>query len=277
MRRVMEIYLPQIYPVKNPEQYKLHLACWNGEEQPLNVFVRDRAEWDGWNSWRGARDDFSRDFIFALMDFYPEQDRWLFGGTYRVLSRTPTNHTRSYKVELLEESRPFIGRLKLSLKRPSRAKAVNFENHYEKFVVSEILREPYTGEVFCGYDRIDISFPLLEQVIRCQRPDWRTALANAKGVYLISDTDTGKRYVGSAYGVTGIWSRWECYVSTGHGYNDELTRLIEERGLDYARRFFRFALLEYLPMKADDDFVIGRESYWKEVLLSRGKYGYNKN
>jgi hypothetical protein len=273
----MPIHLPHIFPIKNPEQYKLHLACWNGEEQPLDVFVRDRSEWDGWNSWRGARDDFSRDYIFSLMDFYPEHDSWLFGGVYRVLSRTPTNHTRSYKVELLEESQPFIGRLKLLLKRPSRAKAVNFEKHYERFVVSEILPEPYTGEAFCGYDQIDIGFPMLEQVIRRQRPDWRTALENAKGVYLITDTNTGKRYVGSAYGATGIWSRWECYVGTGHGYNDELTRLISEFGQDYARRFFRFALLEYMPMKVDDDVVIGRESYWKEVLLSRGKYGYNKN
>jgi hypothetical protein len=30
-------------------------------------------------------------------------------------------------------------------------------------------------------------------------------------------------------------------------------------------------------MKVGDDVVIGRESYWKEVLLSRGKYGYNIN
>ena len=60
-------------------------------------------------------------------------------------------------------------------------------------------------------------------------------------------------------------------------YNDELTRLIAKRGRDYARRFFRFALLEYLSMKVDDDVVIRREGYWKEVLLSRGKYGYNKN
>ena len=273
----MELHLAQIYRIENPADYKLHLACWNGDVQPLDVFVRDRAEWNQWNAWRGVRDDFSREFIFALIDFYPEEDRWLFGGAYQVLSRKATNHSPSYKIKLLEESQPFVGRLKLSLKRPSRAKAFNFENHYEQLIVSEIFPEPYTGEVFCGYDRIDIGFPMLEQIIRRQRPDWRAALENAKGVYLISDTRTGKRYVGSAYGVAGIWSRWECYVGTCHGYNDEFTRLIAKRGRDYARRFFRFALLEYMPMKIDDDVVIHRESYWKEVLLSRGKYGYNRN
>jgi hypothetical protein len=30
-------------------------------------------------------------------------------------------------------------------------------------------------------------------------------------------------------------------------------------------------------MKVDDKVIIERESYWKEVFLSRGQFGYNKN
>jgi len=273
----MDLLLPQICPITKPEQYKLHLACWNGDQHPLDVFVRDRTDWDGWNTWRGARDDFSRDFIFTLIDFYPENDRWLFGGAYKVLSRKAVKHAVGYKVERLPHAEPFVGRLKIALKRPSRGRALNFENHYQGLIVAEILPEPYSGESFCGYDQIDIGFPMLENVIRRQRADWRADLENAKGVYLITDTTNGKRYVGSAYGAAGIWSRWECYVQTGHGYNDELTKLIRETGIDYARKAFRFALLEYCNMKADDHTVIQREKYWKDVLLSRGKYGYNKN
>lgn len=273
----MEIQLSKVYAVPNPQQYKLHLASWNGSDQPLDVFVRNRAEWDEWNSWRGVRDDFSRDFIFALIDFYPERYRWLFGGAYRVLSRSTQNHAPSYTVELLDESRPFVGRLKVSLKRPGRAKAVNFENYYDHLVVSEILPQPYTGEAFCGYDAIDIGFSMLESVFAIQRADWKAALENAKGVYLITDTSNGKRYVGSAYGVTGIWSRWASYVGTGHGHTDELTQIIDKCGLDYARRNFRFALLEHRTMKTDDLVIIQREKYWKDVLLTRGEYGYNKN
>jgi len=103
----MELHLAQIYRIENPADYKLHLACWNGDVQPLDVFVRDRAEWNQWNAWRGVRDDFSREFIFALIDFYPEEDRWLFGGAYQVLSRKATNHSPSYKIKLLEESQSF--------------------------------------------------------------------------------------------------------------------------------------------------------------------------
>ena len=273
----MNIQLSQVYPVAHPGQYKLHLASWNQSDQPLDVFVRNRAEWDGWNRWRGARDDFSREFIFSLIDFYPERDRWLFGGAYRILSRKKTNHAASYEIELMDESQPFIGRLKISLKRPGRAKAVNFENHYKDLVVSEILPAAYTGEAFCGYDQIDISFPMLESIFAIQRPDWKVALENAKGVYLITDTGNGKRYVGSAYGVTGIWSRWACYVGTGHGYNDELMEIIKASGIGYARKHFRFSLLEHRTMKTDDNVVIQREQYWKGVLLTRSDYGYNKN
>jgi len=36
-------------------------------------------------------------------------------------------------------------------------------------------------------------------------------------------------------------------------------------------------LLEYFAMKTPDDIIINTEKYWKEVLLTRGKYGYNGN
>jgi hypothetical protein len=273
----MKLLLPQIFPIAAPEQYKLHLASWNNEDQPLDVFVRDREEWDGWNRWRGERDDFSRDYIFSLIDFYPEKDRWLFGGAYRVLSRKRVKRDTGYDIELLEQSRPLIGRLKLEFKRPGRAKAIKFENHYKNLIVVEITPEPYSGETFPGYEHIDIGFTMLETICAIQRSDWRTALESVKGIYLITDTSNGKRYVGSAYGVNGIWSRWSCYIETGHGYNNELKKLIAKSGLEHARKFFKFALLEHRPMKTDDETIQQRERYWKRVLLTRGDYGYNHN
>ena len=274
----VELKLSEIYRIAAPNTYKLHLACWNEQEQPLDVFVNNRANWLGWNTWRGSRDDFNREFIFALIDFYPQQHHWLFGGAYRIVGRRPKNKAHSYDIELLPESEPFVGRLKLVLKRPGRIKAFNLENHYSEFVVSEILPEPYTGENFVGFDNIDLHFAMLENLLIQQRLDWKTALENTKGVYMITDASNGKRYVGSAYGGTGIWSRWSCYIHTGHGYNDELTRIINQQGRNHAQKHFRFTLLEHFSMKTDDKVVIAREGYWKEVLLTRDtQYGYNKN
>ncbi len=65
----MDIRLAQIYPIEQPSRYKLHVACWDGSNQPLDVFVRNREGWNNWNRWRGARNDFNRQFIFSLIDF----------------------------------------------------------------------------------------------------------------------------------------------------------------------------------------------------------------
>ena len=62
-------------------------------------------------------------------------------------------------------------------------------------------------------------------------------------IYLISDVTTGKRYVGSAYGEGGIWSRWCEYASNGHGGNVELRKLVTDPTLDYVAESFQFALL----------------------------------
>lgn len=271
------IHLPQTFLIADPTLYKLHLASWNEFDEPLDVFVRDRSEWETWNAWRISRNDFNRKFIFSLINFYPENDIWLFGGVYQVLSRKNKNHARSYEVELLDEGKPYIGRLKIELKRRGRARVVKFEQYYEKLVISEILSSPYSGEAFCGYDKIDVTFPMLESVISIQNAGWKAALENIKGVYLITDTSNGKRYVGSAYGMDGIWSRWKTYVETGHGHNKQLRQLIKDSGIKYARNNFRFALLEHQSMKADDEFIIERENYWKKVLLTRSEYGYNDN
>lgn len=65
----------------------------------------------------------------------------------------------------------------------------------------------------------------------------------------MTDKSNGKMYVGSAYGDYGIWSRWET---------------------------FQFSLLEFYSMKIDNQVVINREQYWKEVLCTCW-FGYNLN
>lgn len=262
-------------------KYKIHLAAYNGYEQPLDVFARDREEWKGWNEWRGGKDDFNREYIIGLIPDYHKIDKYVFGGVFKVIKRYDDWQETEvgYKVELTNQFESLIGRLVVDFSRYQglRGRAFLLENFMDSMSIAEILENPYEGEEFPGYDNVRIDFSSLELLVQNQKTDWRVALENVKGIYLIVDKFNGKKYVGSAYGDSGIWSRWCTYINTGHGYNDELVMLIEKNGIDYARKYFQFAILELRSMKTDDDTIINRESFWKEVLLTRGNFGYNKN
>jgi hypothetical protein len=270
---IMDITIENLIKIENPEDYKIHFAVWNGSEHPLDVFVRSRDEWQGWNSWRSEkRDRFSRKYIFSMIRYH-QHDKWLFGGIFEVKAR----HKASYTVELLEKGQEFIGRLLVHYQSPGTPTSVyNFEKHYEKLIVSQIFDRPYSGEHFCGYENINHDFHILETIFKTNKIDWKAALEHVKGVYLIVDKKNGKMYVGSAHGDSGIWSRWREYIDTGHGGNKNLMEIIAKESFDYARNNFKFSLLEYYSMKTDDKVIIDREQYWKNVFLS-GAFGYNEN
>jgi hypothetical protein len=271
------IPITQLIKIDEPRKFKLHAARWNGVDQPLDVYVRDKNEWFHWNTWRNNKDEFSKQYIFSLIDFYTEINMWLFGGIYEVIKRNNVPKSHSYEIKEIVEYSGYVGRLKIKLEKPSRGRAFLLENHLNKMMIAEILKQPYSGAIFPGYEKINHDFSILFPIFRNEKPDWKAALVNVKGVYVIMDKSNGKKYVGSAYGDSGIWARWSCYLGTGHGWNDELTKLIKQEGYDYASKNFRLTLLEYRSMKVDDKVIIDRESYWKEVFLSRGSYGYNKN
>ena len=173
----MHINLSDIVSI-NPSEYKLHLATHNGHKHPLDVFVSSRDEWKQWNAWRSSKNEFNRQYIFAMMDFHYETDTWLFGGIYEVLARNPIDNAHSYEVKLTEAYEELIGRLKVSLKRPARGRSFKMENYLPKMNVREVLREVYTGETFGGYETINHSFEQLEMIFRNEKRDWKAALEN---------------------------------------------------------------------------------------------------
>lgn len=272
------IFLRNLVPDLDPTQYKLHCAVWNGEAHPLDDFARSWERWVDWNRWRSTRDDFNRRFIFSLMQLYNEQPhRWLFGGVFEVVGRGTTPRSHAYEIELREAVLPgCIGRLKLIYQPPGRAVRLRLERALDHIEVAEILPDRYAGEPFPGHGSINHSLRALEVIYAQKKPDWRGALEYMKGVYVIHDCTSGKPYVGSAYGDTGIWARWEQYVNSLHGGSIDLRALVEEQGDEYVRDNLIFALLEFWPMRTSDEYVLEREAYWKRVLLSR-EFGHNEN
>ncbi|NLX00992.1 MAG: GIY-YIG nuclease family protein [Syntrophomonadaceae bacterium] len=128
---------------------------------------------------------------------------------------------------------------------------------------------------FPGYNNVNIDYEDLKTIVKTEEPTWKNALSIMKGIYLIVDKSNGKQYVGSAYGEEKLWSRWVEYIKTGHGNNVGLNELVNEKGLKHVKQF-KFSILEIAGINIDEEFIKKRETFWKEVLLSR-EFGYNKN
>jgi len=97
---------------------------------------------------------------------------------------------------------------------------------------------------------------------------WRSVLSAVSGVYLLTNPETGKQYVGSAQGASGFWGRWEEYVASGHGGN---RRMRDVPAADY-----QISVLEVASSSAGPEVMLKMEERWKQKLLSR-KYGLNAN
>lgn len=157
----------------------------------------------------------------------------------------------------------------IGFKKNFRASYLCLENYIDDIDVLEITRDICKTE-FPGYDKVNVSCEELSGLIDTDA--WKTVLANQKGVYLIIDSSNGKKYVGSAIGENMLWGRWKEYISNGNGGNSEL------KGLDfgYIQKCFRYSILEIYKGRTDDDVILERESWWKELLMTR-QFGYNKN
>lgn len=99
--------------------------------------------------------------------------------------------------------------------------------------------------------------------------DWRAALSQWRGIYLIIDQSDGLQYVGSAYGAANIMQRWSDYARSGHGGNKWL------RPRDANN--FRFSILQRVSPDLPEAEVIALENSWKERLRSRTPFGLNEN
>ncbi|WP_370759740.1 GIY-YIG nuclease family protein [Agathobaculum sp.] len=128
------------------------------------------------------------------------------------------------------------------------------------------------------FENMRLSFDELESIIAAPDfySDWVGALSTTYAIYLITDTVSGKQYVGSAYGKNGLYGRWSEYVNTRHGGNKKIKELLKEDSERYHK--FQFSILQILPksLAVDNTSVIEIESLWKSKLNTI-KFGLNDN
>lgn len=256
-----------------PERCKIHLACWNGIEDPLDVYFA--GNFDEWQ--RGApRRNYERDLVLSLIAL-PQPDRWLFAGLHDSCGSTwdAAKHEYRYDLRRRPGTNELDGRLVVAFKRHGRASYMLAEKWTDEFIVAEILPQKKTIGAFPGYTHATLTRQRLDIVVSQAIESWRAALSAVAGVYVIADRATGKLYVGSATGEGGIWGRWCAYALGGHGGNVEIKQLLQEEGAAYADHF-QYGILEIADKLTSPDEVVAREAYWKDLLLSR-EHGYNAN
>ncbi len=273
------IKLKSIFPDIDPCDYKVHFArkADDGVE-PLDEYMADTKHlelWKEWNTYSTGKNHFNRPYIFSLICDYHEEDTWLFGGVWEVVDTDKRLKSHPYIIKPISRFVPFIGRLKIFYSYKNRATRVKLENHFDGMIVKEILEEPYF-EKFPGYSNVDLPFKTLRTIIKKNDKEWREALS-IKGIYLITDTKTGKRYVGKADGENGIWQRWKSYIRNGHGGDVDLIDLVNTKGFTHVEDHFKYTILEIITGE-DERNINQREDYWKRVLLTRNeRFGHNKN
>ncbi len=266
---LISIYIPNF----NPRDSKVHLAVHNGIDDPLDVFLADKfKEWQEEQS----KKNFERKYIISLINI-PNTEKWLLGGIYESLGCEFNSEKQYFKyhTQIVDEVKELVGRLVIKYKRKGRQSYRCFETIVEDCMVDELKAKPLTISDFPGYNNTCISKLTLDIIINSQLESWKSALSNISGVYLITDKNNGKLYVGSAYGKEGIWQRWSEYSSNNHGGNKELIALLNEKGKDYFNNF-QYSILEIVDSYTTHEYIIQREQYWKNVLYSK-EHGYNSN
>jgi hypothetical protein len=147
-----------------PKDCKLHLACWNGEVNPLDVFLAGNFE--HWQSEQTKR-NFQRQYVVALIDL-PEKDKWLFAGVYKVLECSGSkngNGCYQYKTEEVFSLREYVGRVIVGYSKAFRQSYPYIETVVDELKFIEIKPERIAVSEFPGFNNIWISHQVLKFII----------------------------------------------------------------------------------------------------------------
>ncbi|NKC68022.1 GIY-YIG nuclease family protein [Vagococcus fluvialis] len=280
--------------------YKLRLSTIYKDPQsneilePLDFFLYNKEEFYDYINWKkldskkSIQYNFDRLYIIHLIQMN-KKNRFLFVGVHEVMpgdNRSLNDNGVVWVTKEVPEYSMFSGRTILkyeplrgfqtAVPKPEAIYKNSNKPFIDHFIVEEITSNPYEGAKFSGYENINISYPELQQIAISEPDSWKTALSSVKGIYVITDTNNGKLYVGKANGKNMIWQRWMSYARSYHGGNTSLKELYNNEGDKYFYRYLKLSLLEIFKSTTDDKYIDQRESYWKNVLDSRNN-GYNDN
>jgi len=242
---------------------------WNPIELFKNGDISTMLEGQYWN-YNKNKSYKAGQITIGLVKIKPNDDFWLLFHIGQVTRDLNKLNGVGYEYQDLPDYQKYVGRLVIKFKNKAQTMIRNAESVFDDCYISQILSDTFDNDLFPGYEKVNISWDEMNRVL--EKDNWKTALQNQKGVYLLTDTSNGKMYVGSAYGENMILGRWRAYVKSGNGGNVGLKQLT----FDHIKQNFKYSILDIYKSTTDDQIIINRESWWKEVLQSR-QFGYNEN
>ena len=266
----MPIQLNDILNLENLSNTKIRFNQSNGITDPITVFKENRNELLHWQFWNYSQKKSFYEGQIAVGFVRIEGDKWLLFDISRITKDLNKFKAVGYEFETLKEYEKYFGRIIIEFKNKSQNMVRRAESVINDCKILQILEDTFDNDTFPGYESVNLSWQDLKRVL--SKSIWKTALENQKGVYLITDTKSGKMYVGSAYGTNMLHGRWSQYLKNGHGGNKDLKNL----EFDYIKNYFRYSILDIYKSTIEDKVIIKRETWWKNTLLSK-EFGYNKN
>ncbi len=269
-----KILLNDILSIENLDNVKIRFNLmvddnWNPIEIFKNNDIDRLLKGQYWNYNKNKSYKINQITVgFILLN--KKDNLWLLFHIGRITKDLNILNGVGYEYETLSQYEKYFGRLIIKFKNKSQNMIRNAKSVILDCEVDQILSNIFNNDIFPGYDNVNLSWEELSNVL--SKENWKTALQNQKGVYLITDTSNGKQYVGSAYGENMLLGRWESYINTYHGGNIELKQLKSKHIIQN----FRYSILDIFKSTVDDKFIISRENWWKSILHTR-KFGYNKN
>jgi hypothetical protein len=272
--RMKKIKLTDVLKIENLDNVKIRFNLQvKGNWNPIDFFKNNEIETlltgQYWN-YKDKKSFKDGQITIGFIKIDDKKDLWLLFHVGQITKDLNILDGVGYEYVTLDDYSKYFGRLIIKYKNKITNMIRNANSVIDECEVEQILPDRFDNDIFPGYDRVNISWEELSRVI--EKENWITALQNQKGVYLITDVENGKKYVGSAYGDNMILGRWQSYIKTGHGGNVGLKKL----PFDYIKNNFRFTILDIFKSTTDDDIIINRENWWKDVLQSR-RHGYNEN
>lgn len=259
---------------KGKAKVKFNMNAGDENKKAFDLLCNNYEEWIRMNSWKSkqANNNYvDAEYVLSFAQYYLYGvEYFVFGGLYKIEKKIPEVFDDvGYDLTLQEDYEEYIGRLIIKLKKPIGRDIYNkpYENVQRDFdpEIYEIKSDKKVAE-FKGYDKVKLPFWKFKYIFENNDIEWKKALEKVKAVYVITDMETGELYIGSAYGNEGLWERWQKYAQNLTGGNKKLESIKKDKGDEYIINNFQFSIIEIFDTKTNDNYVIEREEFWKQVF-----------